>query len=64
MIVPAGTFGAVAPICAFAPVTEQAANANITKIRFIIFVLQSIFRITAHMPQGRDKPTRFIPSPA
>jgi len=40
MIVPAGTFGAGCPICALALV-KQHANANITTIRFIIFILQS-----------------------
>jgi hypothetical protein len=42
MIVPAGTFGAVWPICALAPVPQQAASASTTTIRFIIVILQFI----------------------
>ncbi len=42
MIVPAGTFGAVCPICPLAPVTLQTASANTTTNRFVIIVLQFI----------------------
>src|SRR5260370_36490742 len=67
MIVPAGTFGAVWPICPRAPVTLQTASANTTTTRLVIIVLQFVgiapansHRAATSLPDSsfqRHKPT-------